>query len=151
MGWKRRYRFIDRKQQVRFAVSAGLFSFLIPLLFLGLTAFPTLSDLFLRDDAVHVHPLFTQLVDFCFRHWSLVLLYLLFISLASILFSHLIFGPMRRFEMVLAQKKENPGERVVCNLRKGDYFHSFSKRLEEALNERQVAENPGQSMAKQDL
>ncbi len=151
MAWKRRYRFTDRKQQVRFAISAGLFSFLLPILFLGLTAFPTLSDLFLRDDAVHIHPLFSQLVDFCFRHWSLVLLYLLFISLASLFFSHLIFGPMRRFEMVLAQKKENPGERVFCNLRKGDYFHGFSKELEEVLNEKQVAENPGQSMAKQDL
>ena len=147
---KRRHQFIDKKQQVRFAISVALFSLLFPLLFLGLAISPTLSALLIGEEAERIQPLITQLVDFCVRHWWLVLLNLLFIAVASVLFSHLIFGPMRRFEIVLKQKQENPAESVFSKLRKGDYFHEFSMLFDEVLNGLQAAENPAQSMEKED-
>ncbi len=140
MASQRKKQFIDRKQQVRFAVSVALFSLLFPLLFLGLAVSPSLSSLLIGEDAVSIQPMLDQFIDFSFRHWWLALLSLAFVSVASILFSHLIFGPMRRFEIALKQKKEFPDEPVFCQLRKGDYFHEFSRLLGEVLNRLQVTE-----------
>ena len=134
MASQRKYQFIDRKQQVRFALSVALFSLLFPLLFLGLAVSPSLSRLLIGEDAASIQPLLNQFIDFSVRHWWLVLLPLVFVSVTSILFSHLIFGPMRRFEIALKQKKEFPNEPVFCQLRKGDYFHEFSWLFGEVLN-----------------
>ena len=134
MASQRKYQFIDRKQQVRFALSVALFSLLFPLLFLGLAVSPSLSGLLIGEDAARIQPMLDQFIDFSVRHWWLALLSLVFVSVASILFSHLIFGPMRRFEIALTQKKEFPDEPVFCQLRKGDYFHEFSWLFGEVLN-----------------
>ncbi|MDA2937765.1 hypothetical protein MYX75_05825 [Acidobacteria bacterium AH-259-A15] len=83
-------------------------------------------------------------VVFCLNHWWIVLISLAYIGSCSLLLSHLIFGPMRRFENVLVQKKENPTEPVRCNLRRADYFHKFSKLLEEVLNGLDAMEGPAQ-------
>lgn len=138
----RKHQFIDRKQQVRFAVSVAMFSLLFPLLFLSLALSPSLSSLLIGEDAASIQPLLDEFIDFAVRHWWLALLSLLFISVASILFSHLIFGPMRRFEIVLKQKREFPDEPVFCQLRKGDYFHEFSKLFDQVLNRLEAAKTP---------
>ena len=142
MASQRKYQFIDRKQQVRFALSVALFSLLFPLLFLGLAVSPSLSGLLIGEDAARIQPMLDQFIDFSVRHWWLALLSLVFVSVASILFSHLIFGPMRRFEIALKQKKEFPDEPVSCQLRKGDYFQEFSWLFGEVLNGLQAAETP---------
>ncbi len=139
MASQRKYQFIDRKQQVRFAISVALFSLLFPLLFLALAVSPSLSRLLIGEEAANIQPLLDQFIDFAFGHWWLALISLAFVSVASILFSHLIFGPMRRFEIVLKQKKEFPDEPVFCQLRKGDYFHDFSRLFDEVLNRLQAA------------
>jgi len=151
MASQRKYQFIDRKQQVRFAISVALFSLLFPLLFLGLAVSPSLSSLFIGEDAASIQPMLDQFIDFSFRHWWLVLLVLAFVSIASILFSHLIFGPMRRFEIALKQKKESPDEPVFCQVRKGDYFHEFSWLLGEVLNRQQTTETSLKSTEEQVL
>jgi len=151
MASKRKHQFIDRKQQVRFAISVALFSLLFPLLFLGLAVSPALSRLLIGEDAASIQPMLDQFIDFSFRHWWLALLSLVFVSLASILFSHLIFGPMRRFEIALKQKKEFPDEPVFCQLRKGDYFHEFSRLFDEVLNGLQATETSLKSTEEQVL
>jgi hypothetical protein len=142
MTSQRKYQFIDRKQQVRFAISVALFSLLFPLLFLALAVSPSLSSLLIGEDAASVQPLLDRFIDFVFSHWWLALLSLAFVSVASILFSHLIFGPMRRFEIVLKQKREFPDQPVFCQLRKGDYFHDFSRLFDEVLNRLQATKGP---------
>ncbi len=143
MASQRKHQFIDRKQQVRFAISVALLSLLFPLLFLGLAVSPSLSRLLIGKDAAKIQPMLDQFINFSFSHWWLALLSLAFVSVASILFSHLIFGPMRRFEIALKQKKEFPDEPVFCQLRKGDYFHEFSWLFGEVLNGLQA---PGTSL-----
>ncbi|MDA2924083.1 hypothetical protein MYX65_05400 [Acidobacteria bacterium AH-259-L09] len=143
---RRTHRFIDKKQQLRFAVIVVFVSWLFPLFFLCLA----MSPLFIGGDAQNVQPLLWEFIDFCFDHWWVVLIALVFIGLCSVLLSHLMFGPMRRFENVLLQKKENPLETVNCNLRRSDYFHDFSKLLEEVLNELQAVEAPAQVGANKD-
>ena len=148
---KRKIQFVDRKQQVRFAITVAFFSLLFPVLFLGLSISPALSALFIGEDAAGIQPMMGEFLMFCIRHWWVALLSLLFIAMTSVLFSHLIFGPMRRFEIVLKHKREYPDEIVVCNLRQGDYFHDFSKLFEEVLNELQAVEFPLQSTAKEEV
>ena len=148
---KRKIQFVDRKQQVRFAITVAFFSLLFPVLFLGLSISPALSALFIGEDAAGIQPMMGEFLMFCIRHWWVALLSLLFIAMTSVLFSHLIFGPMRRFEIVLKHKRDYPDEIVVCNLRQGDYFHDFSKLFEEVLNELQAVEFPLQSKAKEEV
>ena len=148
---KRKIQFVDRKQQVRFAITVAFFSLLFPVLFLGLSISPALSALFIGEDAAGIQPMMGEFLMFCIRHWWVALLSLLFIAMTSVLFSHLIFGPMRRFEIVLKHKREYPDELVVCNLRQGDYFHDFSKLFEEVLNDLQAVKFPLQSKAKEEL
>ncbi len=151
MRRKRKFQFIDRKQQLRFAITVALFSLLFPVLFMGLAMSPALAALLLGDDGASLQPMIGEFLIFCLRHWWLALLSLSFIAMTSVLFSHLIFGPMRRFEIVLKQKRENPGETVLCNLRQGDYFHDFSRLFEEVLNELQGRNYPGRSTAQEDF
>ncbi|MDA2928356.1 hypothetical protein MYX84_00155 [Acidobacteria bacterium AH-259-O06] len=145
---RRRYQFIDRKQQIRFAVELGLHALLFPMLFLILTLASPLATVLVGEDAEHAQPLLQLFVGFCLEHWWVVLLALGFVSYVSVLFSHRIFGPMRRFENALLQKKNNPLEPVRCSLRQGDYFHKFSKLFEEVLNGSQAVEAPGQIVKK---
>ena len=149
MASQRKYQFIDRKQQVRFAISVALFSLLFPLLFLALAVSPSLSRLLIGEEAANIQPLLDQFIDFVFGHWWLALISLAFVSVASILFSHLIFGPMRRFEIALKQKKEFPDEPVFCQLRKGDYFHDLSRLFDEVLNRLQANQTPPKGKGKQ--
>jgi len=102
--YKRKYKFIDRKQQTRFAVVLGLYALMFPILFLTLTMIPPLTQVFVGDRE-EIIPLI-YLVGFAVRHWWVVLLALGFVAFVSVLFSHQIFGPMRRFEIALEQKNK---------------------------------------------
>ncbi len=151
MARKRKIQLIDAKQQVRFALTVAFLSVLFPVLFMGLSISPALAALLLGDDGASLQPMIGEFLIFCLRHWWLALLSLLFIAMTSVLFSHLIFGPMRRFEIILKQKRNYPAETVFCNLRRGDYFHDFSRLFEEVLNDLQARHYPGQSTAQEDF
>ncbi|MDA2929183.1 hypothetical protein MYX84_04405 [Acidobacteria bacterium AH-259-O06] len=147
---RRRLRFID-KHQVRFAVEIGLYALLFPLVFLITSIAAHFSIWLIGVDAEIIHPLLRGFLGFCISHWWGVLLALGFVSYISVWFSHKIFGPLRRFENALAQKKKHPAEPVQCRLRGGDYFHEFAKLFEEFLNESRPVEGAGQIMEKKDI
>ena len=136
---RRKRQFIDRKHQLRFALSVVLFSFLLPLFFLCLIISPVARLFF--EDAQTVQSMARQFMGFTLENWMVFLIALAFVGFSSVLFSHLIFGPMRRFQDILLQKRENPGQTVYCQLRRSDYFHEFSHLLEEVLNVPQPAES----------
>jgi hypothetical protein len=139
---KRRYQFIERQQQVRFAVTVSLFALFFPFFIAALILLPVRSLLFLGEEAEAVRPAIMELASFCLRHFWVVLFALAFVAYASVLFSHKIFGPIRRFESALLQKKWNPDEKVFCSLRQRDYFQEFSKQLQEFLDTCQMPEPP---------
>ena len=140
--YKRKYQFIDKKGQLRFAVTVAFFSLCFPLFLICLIASPSISLLLMGEEAADVQPILWEILEFFMYHWWVVLIGLIFIGLTSILFSHQIFGPIRRFENAVVQKKFNPSERVYCSLRWGDYFRDFSVLLEEVLNKCQMPEVP---------
>lgn len=140
MTSRRKRRFIDTRQQLRFAIVIVFLSWFFPLLFLALAVSPTFSGLLFGSDAEAANPLIWNFVAFCFQHWWVVLMALVFIGFCSVFLSHMIFGPMRHFENVLERKKASPNEPVHCQLRRTDYFQGFSKLLEEVLNGLQSAE-----------
>ena len=121
-----------------------LLAWFFHLCFLGLALSPAYGPFLIGEDAEDVQPMLWNFVVFCLNHWWIVLISLAYIGSCSLLLSHLIFGPMRRFENVLVQKRENPTEPVRCNLRRADYFHKFSKLLEEVLNGLDAMEGPAQ-------
>ena len=98
------------------------------------------------SDAAAVKPVILNFLRISIDHWWVILLALFFVSYFSVLFSHRIVGPMRRFENALLKKRENPDREVRCNLRTGDYFHDFSHLLEEVLNQG-VEPSPGKEQA----
>ena len=130
---RRKHKFIDRRQQTRFALVLGLHALMFPSLFLVLTIMPPLTQLFVGDRE-KIRPL-VYFVGFTVAHWWVALLALGCIAFVSVLFTHQLFGPMRRFEIVLHEKKEDPNQPVNCRVREGDYFHDFSRLLEEVLNQ----------------
>ena len=75
-----------------------------------------------------------EMIAYGWDHWVAVLTTLVFMTCCALLFSHQIFGPMRRFENALLQKMNNPAEPVHCHVRRADYFKRFAKLLEEVLN-----------------
>ena len=136
MGNHRRFRkqrFIDKKQQLRFAGELALYMMLFPLFFLILSLADPVVNSFMGKHTEGILPLYS-LLAFCLEHWWEFLLALGLVGLISILFSHRIVGPMRRFENALAQKTEHPTEPVNCRLRSKDYFQEFSRHLDKFLN-----------------
>ena len=137
MGVKRRYQFIEKKQQLRFAVTLSLYVLFFPFLIAALILSP-FSDVLVGPEAEEIRSAVFEIAEFFLYHWDLVLITLGFIAYASILFSHKIFGPIRRFESALIQKRWNPDGKVFCTLRKGDYFKDFSVMLQDFLDSCQV-------------
>ncbi len=132
---RRKTQLIDTKQQFWFALTLFLYAVMAIVLFLWVTLLPD-SSLVENPVGASVLPLILQhFVALCLQHpWS-VLFTFLFLAFCAVLFSHQLFGPMRRFESIMLQKRENPSEPVRCGLRKTDYFQRFSKFLDEFLNE----------------
>jgi len=129
----RKLKFIDKKQQLRFAMELALYAILFPLFFLVLSLADPIANQLMGKDTEELQPLYS-LLAFCTEHWWEFILTLGLLGFISILFSHRLVGPIRRFENALIQKTENPAEPVNCRLRPKDYFQEFSQRLHEFLN-----------------
>ena len=129
----RKLKFIDKKQQLRFAMELALYAMLFPLFFLVLSLADPIANSLLGNNTKEILPLYS-LLAFCSEHWWEFLLTLGLLGFISILFSHRLVGPIRRFENALIQKTENPEEPVNCRLRPKDYFQEFSQRLHEFLH-----------------
>ena len=147
---KRKRRFIDEKQQLRFAIEITLYALLFPLIFLIVAIGDHVATWLIGANVESVHPLLRGLLGFFISYWWAVLLSLGIVAYISIWFSHKVFGPVYRFEDALRQKKKNPAEPASCRVRRKDYFHEFSKLLEEYLNEFQGVEGAGPIMEKGD-
>lgn len=129
----RKLKFIDKKQQLRFAMELALYAMLFPLFFLVLSLADPIANSLMGKHTEKILPLYS-LLAFCTEHWWEFIFALALVSFVSILFSHRIVGPILRFENALIQKTENPSEPVNCRLRPKDYFQEFSHRLHEFLN-----------------
>ena len=128
---RRRAYFIHKKQQIRFAAMLALHALLFPILFLILTAVPPFSNWFVEEEAQVV---FRKFLALSIQYWWVWLITIGLIGYVSVSFSHQIFGPISRLEGALRQKRDNPKETVECTVRRTDYFHEFSKLLEDVLN-----------------
>ncbi len=142
---KRKYQFIERKQQFRFAVTVALFSLLLPGFMAGMVLSPFVSSVLIGDDAEDVRLLLLDLGVAALNHWWVVLMALLFVGVCSVVFSHKLFGPIRRFETALTRKRWHPEERVFCSLRQGDYFKDFSLLLQRFLDTCEMPEPPAET------
>ena len=129
----RKQKFIDKKQQLRFALELVLYAMLFPLWFLLLSLAAAIANSFMGNHTERIQPLY-ELYVFCTWHWWEFLVSLAMVSGISIFFSHKIVGPIHRFESALIQKTENPTEPVSCRLRSTDYFQDFAQLLHEFLN-----------------
>ena len=144
---RRQSKFIDKKQQIRFALELAVYALLLPLFFLVISLAGPIAGLIMGRNTAQ--PLVNTVLAFCLDRWWALLFALAFVVSFSVLFSHRIFGPMRSFENALLRKKLHPTEPVDCTLRSDDYFHEFSRHLEGYLNDSQSFENPGQIMEKE--
>jgi len=138
----RKQKFIDKKQQLRFALELVLYAMLFPMWFLLLSLAAAIANSFMGKHTDRIQPLY-ELFVFCTGHWWEFLVALAMVSGVSIFFSHKIVGPIHRFESALIQKTENPTEPVNCRLRSTDYFQDFSQRLHEFLNAPQALAGSG--------
>ncbi len=138
----RKRKFIDKKQQLRFALELFLYAMLFPMWFLLLSLAAAIVNSFMDKHTERIQPLYELLV-FCTGHWWEFLVALAMVGGVSIFFSHKIVGPIHRFESALIQKTEKPTEPVNCRLRSTDYFQVFSQRLHEFLNAPQALADSG--------
>ncbi len=147
MGHLRRFRkqkFIDKKQQLRFAMELALYAVLFPLFFLVLSLADPIVNRLMGNDTERIQPLYS-LLSFCIEHWWEFFAALALVGFISILFSHRIVGPILRFENALIQKTQHPTEPVNCRVRSKDYFQEFSRRLHQFLNNHPAFASPGDS------
>ncbi len=133
--FKRKRRFIDKKQQLRFAIEITLYSLTIPLVLLTLAAADHFSTWMLGGNEESIHPLLREVLAHFLTYWWGAVLTVVAIAYVSIWFSHKIFGPMIRFERSLREKRANPQEWASCRLRRADYFQDFAQTLENFINE----------------
>ena len=132
--FQRKRRFVDKKQQLRFALEITLYSLICPLALLILAAGDYFSTWMLGGTEESIHPLLREVMTHFLSYWWAGLLVVAAIAYISIWFSHKLFGPIVRFENSLKRKRSHPQERVSCQLRQSDYFHDFSRTLEEFIN-----------------
>lgn len=130
----RRIKFVDQKQQSRFAFEILVIMMLFPVLFFVLVTIPPFSTILLGKNAEVLSTLFANQVQMILQVWWVVLFVLIYIILLSILMSHKIFGPIFRLRQAV-QAKLNGEKDVYCKLRKGDYFSEFADLLGRLLNE----------------
>ena len=145
----RQNKFIDRSQQVRFALELAIYAMLLPLFFLVISLADPIAGLIMGRTPVQ--PLVYAVLSFCADRWWALLFALFFVVSFSTLFSHRIFGPMRSFENALLQKKLHPTNPVTCRLRPDDYFRDFSELLDEFLNGPQRTESTEQIVEKEQV
>ena len=81
MGVKRRYQFIEKKQQLRFAVTLSLYVLFFPFLIAALILSP-FSDVLVGPEAEEIRSAVFEIAEFFLYHWDLVLITLGFIAYA---------------------------------------------------------------------
>ena len=138
---RRKVQFIDAKQQLWFALTLFLYAIMATILFLWVTLLPDASLVEGTVGESFLPPILQQFLALCIQNWWSVFFTFLFLASCALLFSHQIFGPMRRFENTLLQKRKNPSEPVSCDLRKADYFQRFADFLDEFLNETEATDD----------
>ncbi|MDA2934823.1 hypothetical protein MYX82_10845 [Acidobacteria bacterium AH-259-D05] len=146
---RRKYKFIDKRQQVRFALELMLYALLFPVLFLIMSLTDPIANLIISEDTQNTDPTLSGFIDFCVDHWWAVFFALVIVEVISVSFSHRIFGPIHRLENALLLKKRHPSEPVNCRLRPDDYFQDFSRVFEEFLNRSSAGEGPGPMVEKE--
>lgn len=118
---RRKTKWIDRKQQTRFAIEFMVVLALFPLLVFAITLSPYISDLILGDRAPRIQQDMIELYLLIRQLWWVLLIATVFTIALTIYMSHRIFGPVYRINAILKAKLEDrPVE--VSRLRKGDYF-----------------------------
>lgn len=135
-GIPRRVKFVDQKQQTRFAFEILVMMVLFPLLFYVLVTMKPFSTILLGKNAEVLSILFANQIEMIKSVWWVVLFVLIYVMLLSILMSHKIFGPIYRLKQAV-QAKLNGDKEIYCKLRKGDYFMDFADLLGKLLNEEQ--------------
>ncbi len=134
---RRKTKFIDRKQQTRFAVEILVIMMLFPLLFFVLVIIPPFSTIFLGKNAEVLSALFINQLYMIRSVWWVVLFVLIYVAILSIFMSHKIFGPIYRLSQAIKQKL-NGDEDIHCRLRKGDYFIDFADLLRELIEQDKI-------------
>ena len=132
----RRVKFIDPKQQSRFAFEIVVIMLLFPVLFFVLVTIPPFSTIFLGKNAEVLSLLFVNQLRLFQEVWWVVAFVVGYIILLSVLLSHKIFGPIYRMKQAI-QSKMNGEEKIYCKLRKGDYFVDFAEQLSKLLEQDQ--------------
>lgn len=133
---RRKTKFIDRKQQTRFAGEILVIMMLFPLLFFVLVTIPPFSTIFLGKNAEVLSSLFINQLYMIRSVWWVVLFVLLYVAVLSVYMSHKIFGPIYRLSQAIRQKL-NGEQDIHCRLRKGDYFIDFAELLRELIEQDQ--------------
>jgi len=135
--WRRKTKFVDRKQQTRFAIEILVIMMLFPLLFFVLVIIPPFSTIFLGKNAEVLSALFINQLYMIRSVWWVVVFVLAYVALLSVFMSHKIFGPIYRLSQAIRQKL-NGDENIHCRLRKGDYFIDFADLLRELIEQDKV-------------
>jgi len=121
---RRKTQLIDTTQQFWFALTLFLYAVAI-VLFLWVTLLPDAS---LVENPVGESflPLILQhFVALCVQNpWSMLFTFL-FLAFCAVLFSHQLFGPMRRFESIMLQKRENLRSPLTTACGKPIIFSAF--------------------------
>ncbi len=138
--WRRKTKFIDRRQQTRFAGEILVIMMLFPLLFFVLVTIPPFSTFFLGKNAEVLSSLFINQLYMIRSVWWVVLFVLLYVAVLSVYMSHKIFGPIYRLSQAIRQKL-NGEQDIHCRLRKGDYFIDFAELLRELIEQDQEKKN----------
>ncbi len=131
---QRKVKFIDRKQQTRFAAEVLVIMILFPLLFYVLVIIPPFSTILLGKNAEVLSTLFTNQLYMIKSVWWVVLFVLVYIAILSVFMSHKIFGPIYRLSQAIQAKLDNQ-QNIHCQLRKGDYFVEFASLLAKLIEE----------------
>lgn len=134
---RRKTKFIDRKQQTRFAIEILVIMMLFPLLFFVLVIIPPFSTIFLGKNAEVLSALFINQLYMIRSVWWVVLFVLIYVAILSVFMSHKIFGPIYRLSQAIKQKL-NGDENIHCRLRKGDYFIDFADLLRELIEQDKI-------------
>ena len=137
-------KFLNRKQQARFAIELTIYALLFPLLFMVISLIFPIAKQLIGVATEDLEPL-NAMLAYCLEYWWALIVALALTGFISVLFSHRIFGPMRSFKQALLQKELHPTEPVDSKLRPDDYFHEFSDLLAKSLNGPQAFEGPGDS------
>ena len=131
--WRRKKKFVDRKQQTRYAIEVMLIVVTFPILFYVLVCVPPFSIIFFGKNAETMSALYINQLQIIKSAWIPLTFCFCYVGLLSVLFSHKIFGPIFRLSQALKAKVEGKKD-IYCGLRKGDYFEDFADLVDKVVN-----------------